>query len=783
MNARAGTSRAPRLFAAAALAAWCVAYSAVDAAWMERNGFFERPFSSDAAWYRIDALRMRNGFDAGGVLGWLKAGLDHDRAHPPLVIMVAGLVAALRDDVGVSQRSAHLAIQLFGALFVFGAYRLARNFRGRVFSWSVAALATCLVGAGGHWRPLYPQFPMSALLVWVYDAILRSDGFRRAGASAAVGAWAGFATLAKMLAPLYFAGASLAALAFGLARKDAPLRRIAHAALALAVAAAIAAPWYVLHSDRVFAYADEVTGDEGQAVFSSSIPKASVARWLFYPWHALNGGAGLWFAPLLLVAAATGVAAWVRAARGRGPEDPAARARLRDGAIVAAAPAVAYVPLTLGQTAAGAFYLSGYLAPLALAIASAVASRRRPVVRALLAAVAVAAAAGYRTLALRAPQDDRATTLRDALAPLGVDAPAFWSFASTPGADGQLAIDLVPKSDPFYGSFMGLAAATGRTPAEDWPNARIAALVADLATLKKPRFAQSTPFWHTHPYCGHPQILYEAELRGLRLDYRRPEEWIREGKDPLAEAARCDFVLVDERPLPGLLSLEETLAALRVRGAEGQVVLRERPTEHAGLALVAVRRPGAVFGARPAADLDAPDVRRGTATFANGWTLRGVRAAVRANGDPYAIGWFEPGPDAERDVEAVAYLMVDGKSAGSVYTPLRALRDRDAARPLVAVTFDGIGAPPPGARPVFHYRVTSRRPDAYKGFSRVETPDFLRRGNVSIESEADTRGAATRPVSRPASRPASRPVSRPASRPASRAVSPTSRPASKPAPR
>ncbi len=777
-----------RILAGLALRLAAVALSAVNASWLERNGFFERPYTSDAAWYRIDALMMKRGAD-DGLLGWFRAGLAHARAHPPGVVMVAGLVASVRGDDGVSPFSGFLAIQIFAALYVFGSYRLARNFGGRGAAVGAALLAAAFPGILAHWRPLYPQFPMCAALVWCFDALLRTRGFTLRGRSIVFGVVAGGATMLKMLAPLYFGGSAAAVLVFGLV--SAPTTRkktFLNVVLGAAAAMSIILPWYAPNWHRVMGYATEVTGDAGQSMFSAALPQWSAPRWLFYPWHLLNGGVGWFFAPVFLAAVAAGVLATLRLRRSAaasqsalqsasdptGSQTAARTAAIRDGWILCAGPLVAFVPLTIGQTAAGPFYLSGFLVLAAILICRFVAGLRSQALRVGLAVLLGSAGIVYLGSAQRAPEADLPVYFNAAR-------PAL-KFREHPTADGRLPLEFLPRADDVYGSFLAFARGVGKNPPEDWPNARIVTLIKARSTRPQPVLAQTTPFFYTHPYCGHPQIAYEAEMQGVRLKYVEPESWTSAGLDPLTEAAQCDYLLIDERPLPGLYSADLVLAGLKSRGVDGKIVLHERPTPWAAIALIEVRRPGIIAGPRPPTDLDAAGVRRTRVEYGNGYTLVGLRKQPGGDGKPVLNAWFETDPTAESPVLTHVYLNVDGKVVKTAKAMLRAPVLRGE---LFAATFEGLPVPAAESKAVFHLRVASLRPDAHKNFARVGVTQERRNGNAAVEIPFDL--ATPRPASGPtslpasrgaASRPASRPVSRPISRPATRVSSgkATSRP-------
>ncbi|HYC78332.1 MAG TPA: glycosyltransferase family 39 protein [Planctomycetota bacterium] len=787
-----------RLAAALVLGVLAVAPSLATYAWMDANGFFVRPLSSDAAYYRIDALKIRCGYDAGGVLGWLQAGLEHSRPHPPTVPMGAALVAALTESAGVSQFAAWLSIQLYGVLYVVGAYRLARNFLGRRGALWTAFFAASLPQAVGGLRPFYPQWPMCAALVWAFDAIVRTDGFTRFRATAWFGFVAGAATMVKMLAPLYFGGACLAALWIGLRRPGARGKVLRNVAVGALVAAAVIAPWYGRHYASTLQYTREVTGDEGLELFSGGVGRWSPLRWVYHPFHFLHGVLGPWVAA---VAVGVGVARAVEALDARASHGRATRSprRLGDAArVLIAAPIAAYAPLTLGQIAAYGFYTAPYsvLGALALTVA-ATRLRAAPVRVAAFAALAVCAL-GHHLLAAR----DYHQVLR-------VDPPRIRLGASTPAFLGY-ALERVPRIDVDNGLSM-FAMLGGARPAygvEHWPVEEFAEQIFRNAPRRRPRVLHTAAPVAEPPFLGQPQMEYEATLRGRELAWTRGRDFIRDVKSPEEARERLashDFVIVDERVLPTLdekyvripadelfqptalipplFPLSHILQELRSADCEVEILEQVRATPRARVTLLKVAARGTRRGPQPESTLEREDVLRTSVEFANGWTLVGVASGPAAPDRLRVVAYFRRDRRAELPAEVTAYFLVGGRSVASAREEiLDAGAPPDAERPLFAVTLDL--APPPSARSgaMIQMRLASAFPDHYKGWAQVRASTLKKHGAASVEiplSSVEARRLAEAP---PASRPASRAASRAAtSRPA--ASRPTStRPASRPAP-
>lgn len=590
------------------LAAICLAQSVLAYGWMERNGFVERPFVTDAAWYRVEALGFQRAYAASGVTGWIRAGLAADSSHPPTVPMLVGLVAGLRGDPGVSYDAAFLTIQAFAAAFLFGSYLLARRFMGRTAAVAVAALVASTPVFIPNLRPFFPQMPMSAMLVWTSYALLAADGFSRRGPSIAAGVLAGTAAMVKMLAPLYCAGTVAAALWLAVRRPGPKRRPLLNAASALGAAGLVALPWYAQHWRTVWYYTAAVTGDEGQERYSAAMSAGSLARWIYYPYHFLNSGLGWLIAIPFLAAVAWGAAVLIRSAR-RSPDlPPAARLRIRDALLLVAAPAAAFVPLTLGQAAVRAFYVMCFIPFAAALIVRFVAVRRSKAARVGFSLWLAVSAVLYQAAGQRPPEGfDGETfpaliasspTLRS-LTPLDDRRARFPEAMHLPVSDdktiyGKFPLDVLPRIDEFFGNAAKAVRAEARTPAEHWPIVEFLEALDKVDPPARSRLVLTTPRARANPYFGHVQFLYEAERLGKDVEIALFEDLVKQDQEGRTGELRVgDYLVVDDRPRPGLRSVEATLADLASGGAEGVVVLQASPTDYCKLGLVKVVRPGA----------------------------------------------------------------------------------------------------------------------------------------------------------------------------------------------
>lgn len=659
--------------AAAALMLMAAAQSASSYAYMDANGWFARPMPCDAAGYRLDALVHRAAYERDGVAGLLAAAAAHDKSHPPLVVAVAGLVAAHVDPVGVSPFSGWLTIQLFGALFLVGSYRLARNFGGRKTALAAAALTASTPFFIVQLRPLYPQFPMAAFGAWTLDLLLRSGRFARVGTSAAAGCALGVATLAKMLAPLYVGGAAAALFVAGVGSRTTRRRTLLGAAAFLATAAAVAGPWYAAHGRRTLEYADRVMGAEGQASFSQGLERSDPARWTYFARAFVDEGLGLATAAATAVAAAAALAALRRrtAAVDGAPRTATDDAIPPVGAVeafaLATAVVLAYPALSLGQIAGESFYLVSW-APLVGALLAVRAARARTAARRGLAAAALAAVA----LA------DHALCARDFLRDRAWPEERAWGGVSP-----------IARYDSFmYGHFASAGGAVPRPEAEAWPGAEFAAAMLRAAPRARPRFVGTS--WH--PFCDDQILEYEARLRGGSLE-PYVALWVLSGPPPtVVERLRLlDFVILHERPAwPGeiLPTFEQLAAAATAAGREARLLLRSRPIPAIGFALVQLATPGAAHGFVGAEAAAAPDFVRRDAAFVDGPTLRGFARRTGPGGAPLFALFFDAAAPLPAGTRAVVELRVGTKVAARAEAPLRPRPASAADAVFVAATVE-----------------------------------------------------------------------------------------------
>lgn len=572
-----------RLGAAFALVALVAAHAAATDAWMRRNGFYARPMFGDAAAYRVQALQFRRALTEGPA-AFARAVLGTRGHHAPGVAAAAALVAAPDD---VSPRDAVVVQAFFALLFAAGTYRLARRFadRGGALLAAVVALGSPVVALSG--RPLYPQFPMAACLVWALDALLRSEGFSRAKWALAYGAWVGLAFWFKNLVPIYVVGGAAAALWAGLRDRSTRNRAARGAAAAAAVACALALPYYARNWDLVVGRVADVSGAAGQAAWSGGTPLSHPARWLYYAREFAVRGLGN---GLALAVGAAAVALSLRVRRGTARGGSAVR-------VVAADVVATYALTTVGQTAGGAFYLTGTCAVAGAVVAAAYAGSRARGKAAFAVATLLGAVYG-RALVER---------------PLGGDRPSC--------VVAGVALD--PPVDVMFGALLAPYALRAAPDAEPWPAADLVAYATSPPRRGPTRILLSgAPDVGPNPLCFSATLGYEAER--LRRPVAFDESLLRAAADASewrSALLAADYVALEER----WMTAEAAASFAALMGVRLEPVFRARATDADAFALLAARPAWAPPRRAGLDELERPDVLKADAPFEGGPRLVGVR--------------------------------------------------------------------------------------------------------------------------------------------------------------
>jgi hypothetical protein len=477
--------------AAAILCAVALSHAALATWWMRDQGFLARPAPPEAATQRFTAVRYadaigRDGFAATALAAWTVP--SHHTDLVPFTTACLGLLLGDPECGPVPQWSTDV---LFGFVLAVGAYRLARRFLPRGPALLCAALALWAPALHSYQRVYYWQYPMSALLLWTLEALIRSDGLRRWKWCALFGAAFAAATHAKNVAPLYVPVSCATALVVGL-RAD-RRRALGGLAVAVGVYAALVLPWFVAALPHFRQYTTSALGTTEYAL-PELAGRWNPARWAYYPTHFVNGGVGPVFAAAALAALAyLGVR---RLARDRSADAASAPSK----ATRAAGPALlgdtvlCYAVVTYGQAVGASQYMQLFAAHAGLAVAAAVAAARGGVARVLFRGAAAASLAYCAWVGLRPFESDAAC--------------ARWGPFEFGGTTDHWISDQARRGK-----------ALPRAEAEPWP---VEAVAAKIAELTPP--GERLVYAELHRYVNHGNLSVVLRRRGVALDLAQVTE-------------------------------------------------------------------------------------------------------------------------------------------------------------------------------------------------------------------------------------------------------------------
>jgi 4-amino-4-deoxy-L-arabinose transferase-like glycosyltransferase len=240
-------------------------------------------------------VRFRHGyvteFDESGYLQFSLSDFDalHDGGPWAFVKLVGNrgtfgpllpaVTALAYPIVGRGVFGSLLVLPLFFAGLVGAAFGLARRLVSD--SWAVvAALGVAAIPAVTDYTRLFHfALPATACMTAALWALVRSDGFRRAGWAAAFGLFAALMLLSRTMTVAYIPGFALAAGALLLVEAPDLRVRARNLAIAAGTAALVAGPWYLRNARSVYDYIVGSGYGEGATVFGRHYSIASWAYW------------------------------------------------------------------------------------------------------------------------------------------------------------------------------------------------------------------------------------------------------------------------------------------------------------------------------------------------------------------------------------------------------------------------------------------------------------------------------------------------------------------------
>lgn len=263
----------PRLRQALLLAAAVTAFVALGAVylWRFRRG---EPLDIDEAGYLGIAVDDYRGLADGGLTGWWDAVMAPS-VQAPLTTAVTTPIYVV---TGPSVMPAFIVPLAFGAVLLLAVFALGREVGDRRVAWlSLALTAGAPVVIMFYRSYLFPvpSAATTALMLW---AIARSRNFEDRRWSAATGICVGLVALSRTLT-LAFIPALVVVGVIAVAVGPARGRRAVNLVLAAAVAAAVAAPWYLKNGETVWDYLTNFGYGSARSAYGTDQSLLSLDTW------------------------------------------------------------------------------------------------------------------------------------------------------------------------------------------------------------------------------------------------------------------------------------------------------------------------------------------------------------------------------------------------------------------------------------------------------------------------------------------------------------------------
>jgi len=241
-----------------------------DVVWQREN---VAPYWWDQASYLILSEHMRLAFEQDGVSGLWDAFLTLDPIRAPLV---SALYAATYAVAGDSRESAQIVNYLSIVVLCLFLYGIGKRLGG---PWCGLAAAYVTMAAPMMFslsRQLLVEFPLTAAAAAAAYLCIASNGLRRRGICALLGAAIGIGMLIKITFPAFVAGPLLVAIAAGVfyhkkEEADFPVAGLLlNLGLVLVVAAAVCGPWYLHNWEDWTNYMKENVGGHLGTIYGGS---------------------------------------------------------------------------------------------------------------------------------------------------------------------------------------------------------------------------------------------------------------------------------------------------------------------------------------------------------------------------------------------------------------------------------------------------------------------------------------------------------------------------------
>ena len=302
----------PRLRQVLLLSVAVAAFVGIGAVWVWR---FRRgePLDIDEAGYLGIAVNDYHGLVDGGLTGWWDAVMAPSVQAP----LTTALTTPVYLVTGPGVLAAFIVPLAFGGVLLVAAYALGREVGDRRVAWLTLALTAGAPVVIMFYRSYLFPVPAAATTALMLWAIARSRNFEGRGWSAAAGACVGLVALSRTLT-LAFIPALVVVGIIALAAGPARGRRLVNLLLAAAVAAAVAAPWYLKNGEAVWDYLTSFGYGSARSAYGTDQSLLSLDSWRESARYVV-ATAGLPLVLLWLLAAVLLVAVVVSRVRRTGP--------------------------------------------------------------------------------------------------------------------------------------------------------------------------------------------------------------------------------------------------------------------------------------------------------------------------------------------------------------------------------------------------------------------------------------------------------------------------------
>jgi 4-amino-4-deoxy-L-arabinose transferase-like glycosyltransferase len=277
-----------------------------------REGVWLQVPATDQAHDLRTALILQRALANGDVHALVSGWVHASPVHTPLVPFASAVLMLV---LGESRQAAEAVLPLATAVWLVATYAVVARLYDRATALKTTALASAFPVFLIYSRTYLFDHPLAAVFASACWALLMSDGSLRAAPSAGFGALAGLTALARGGGPAFLVGPVIVTLA-SVRREGNWSRRRWNCGVALAIAGALAATWYLPNLEPFTDYVRRATYGDEASFRTGGTGAFSIANGEYYLTWLVAQGPGV---PMAVVA----VVAWIvtKMSRGVTPTD------------------------------------------------------------------------------------------------------------------------------------------------------------------------------------------------------------------------------------------------------------------------------------------------------------------------------------------------------------------------------------------------------------------------------------------------------------------------------